>query len=287
MRLSAKLAIGIGVMIALAGYGEVVLDIRTPHSRLVERAAVGTDAKWIVSELKQIEAAMTAKYGPGASTTFRSPGGNYVTEVDHNVVQEGPIPHTFAGVEGLFVLESPDRVTGIFPFRLDPQGDHPPDVNADQAVKDRFKDKFPARYLAFGERDVTQGSCVAISAPDLGMVGTLLRLRSGTFCMVYWNGDIETSMLIGAVLVDGDPWMRPFARRICRSLTSLALGKLVESDPQRLPTYAACLLIDRPSHVGTSEALQIHAYEVGRSASLALIEPRQARSASPESGIHP
>jgi hypothetical protein len=273
MRLWVKLALGIGAIIALAGYGELILDIRTPHSSLVERFAIGTYSKWITSDQEQLEKAMKTKHGPNAMTTFRFPGGKYVTEVDNRVVDEKPLSPSFGGVEGLFVLGSLDRVTGIFPFRLDPEDVPPPHLYSAIAVKDRFKDKFPERYLAFNERAVVQGSCVVISAPNFGMIGTVLRLKSGTFCMVYWNGDVETSMLIGAVLANGDPWMRPFARRICRSLTSLALRKLIESDPQPPPNYAACLLVDRPSRLGASENLQTRGYEVGRSGNLALIDP--------------
>jgi hypothetical protein len=103
------------------------------------------------------------------------------------------------------------------------------------------------------------------------LAGKLLNLRTGRFCVIDWTGRRRASALIGAVVADGDPWMRPFTGRICRSLTTLALRKIAAARAQP-PEYAACLLVDRPSRQGVTQALRIHDYAVGAAATLALIE---------------
>ena len=67
------------------------------------------------------------------------------------------------------------------------------------------------------ENYVGDGPCVVLAASDLGSVGAAVRLESVTFCVVEWTGSRPASMLIGAPLTDGSPFVRPFSRRICRS----------------------------------------------------------------------
>jgi hypothetical protein len=66
--------------------------------------------------------------------------------------------------------------------------------------------------------------------------------------------------------------MRPFSRRLCRVITETALTKLAASDQER-PTYAACVLVDRPHRTGPTgaqTAFTSEVYEV-RSSDLARI----------------
>jgi hypothetical protein len=79
-------------------------------------------------------------------------------------------------------------------------------------------------------------------------------------------------MLIGVALAPGDPWLRPFARRICRSLTVLALARVAAIDREPAPDYAACVLVDRPDRSGAGETLTAYVYEVRRDATLASID---------------
>ena len=121
-------------------------------------------------------------------------------------------------------------------------------------------------------------ACITRSANDFGSAAKVLRLQSGTFCVVSWQaaarGTTPTgTMLIGAVLANGDPWIRSFTRRICRWLTADALAHLTAAERIRPPDYAACVLVDRPDRTDAKEEmLKVHVYEVGRDASLADID---------------
>ena len=114
-------------------------------------------------------------------------------------------------------------------------------------------------------------TCITISPADLPWIGRQLRFQSGTFCVVFWKGPSRGSMLVGVALADGDPWMRPFSRRICRGLSAIALARVAETDHEPPPDYAACLLVDRPNRSGAAETLQAHVYEVRRDATLAYV----------------
>ena len=64
--------------------------------------------------------------------------------------------------------------------------------------------------------------------------------------------------------------MRPFTRRICRSLTSTALMRIAASDNKPPADYAACLLV-YPDRAGAAETLRVHVYEVRLDGTLARI----------------
>jgi hypothetical protein len=138
-------------------------------------------------------------------------------------------------------------------------------------LKSRFGKEFPVKYLEFDNRDAATDRCITMSPADLGWAGRLLQFQSGTFCVVFWRGASPGSMLIGVALADGDPWMRPFTRRICRWITAVALARVTATDREPPPDYAACLLVDRPDRSGAAETLQTHVYEVRRDASLAYV----------------
>jgi hypothetical protein len=80
-------------------------------------------------------------------------------------------------------------------------------------------------------------------------------------------------MLIGVALANGDPWMRPFSRRICSWLTTVALARVTTTDREPPPDYAACVLVDRPDRSGAAQTLEPHVYEVRRDVSLAYMLP--------------
>ncbi len=132
------------------------------------------------------------------------------------------------------------------------------------------------------ENYVGDGPCVVLAASDLGRVGAAVRLDSVTFCVVEWTGSDRASMLIGAPLTDGGPFVRPFSRRICRSLAALALRKLTAARSQAVQ-YAGRMLFDRAGFVddgspaqalyGLVDDFQVHVYEVLPTGELALIRP--------------
>jgi hypothetical protein len=275
MRLGSKLALAAAVatLTAVLAHAELVLDVRTPRSDLVEAGALSSGISILMGDYHKAEEAMQAKYGPSAKTLLQLPGAKLTTVVDGKVVEEGTVRFKFAKVLGLFAIGPRGHIETRFPFDLDPRelpraGDHSAPSGG---VKSRFANQLPAKYLDFDDRDATTDTCIGLSQPDWGTAGTLLRLESGTFCVVYWRGSHPASMLIGVALAPGDPWLRPFARRICRGLTALALERVAAIDREPPPDYAACVLVDRPQRSGASETLTAHVYEVRRDATLALI----------------
>jgi hypothetical protein len=271
MRWKMTLATGVAAAMVAIAYAELVADIRTPRSSLTEMHAVGSSISIQMDDFRRAGEAMKEKYGPTAQTSLHTPGANLTTVVDGKVVEEGKLPAQFSDANGLFVVGPRGRLASTFPFRLDPRkvpafGEKSESV---ATLKNRFGKEFPAKYLAFGDADATVDTCVGLSGPDLGRPGALLQIEAGTFCIVFWKGAARASMLIGIVLARGDPWMRPFAERICRSLTSIALARVAATDREPPPDYAACLLVDRPDRTGAAETLTAHVYEVRRDATLA------------------
>ena len=78
-------------------------------------------------------------------------------------------------------------------------------------------------------------------------------------------------MSVSVTLAQGNPWMRSFSRHLCRVITETALTKLATSGHER-PTYAACVLVDRPDKTGptgaqtafTSEVYEVHSHDLAR-----------------------
>lgn len=256
---------------AAAAYSELVLDIRTPRAQVATIHAIGTNFSFQVSELATAKEAAKKKYGPGAETVLTTKPLQLVTRVDGKVVEQHRTGQ-FSDAMGVFVIGPPGRLESIFPFTINPR-DELARIKSAQPnarwLKSRFGKEFPAKYLEFDDRDVMMDRCIALSPADLGWAGQPLRFRHATFCVVFWKGASHASMLIGVALAEGDPWMRPFSRRICRGLTNIALARLGEDDREPPPDYAACLLVDRPDRSGAAEMLRAHVYEVRRNATLA------------------
>lgn len=260
--------------LATAALGELVLDIRTPRAALVELHAITTSVSIEIADYDHAAEAMKKKYGPDAETALETQPPRLITRVKGKVVEEKRAPGQFLDARGLFVIGPRGRLESTFPFRIDPreapafgrQGE--PSV---RYLKDRFGKKLSAKYFEFDDHDAVTDTCTTISPTDLGWVGRQLRFQSGTFCIVFWKGASPGSMLIGVALADGDPWMRPFTRRICRWLTTIALGRVAAADRDAPPDYAACLLVDRPNRSGAEKTLRAHVYEVRRDASLAYV----------------
>jgi hypothetical protein len=271
MRWNMTIAAGAAAAMVAIAYAELVADIRAPRSSLTEMHAVGSSISIRMDDFRRAGKAMKAKYGPTAQTSLYTPGANLTTVVDSKVVEEGKLPAQFSDANGLFVVGPPGRVESTFPFRLDPRKMPGFGEKSESAatLKGRFGKEFPARYFEFGDADAIVDTCVGLSGPDLGRLGALLQIETGTFCIVFWKGAARASMLIGIVLARGDPWMRPFAPRICRSLTAIALARVAATDREPPPDYAACLLVDRPDRTGAAETLTAHVYEVRRDATLA------------------
>jgi hypothetical protein len=276
MRLQRKLMLVAGALVAAAGaaYGEFVLDIRTPRAALVERHAIATSMSVLIADYDRAAEAMRTRYGPDAQTVLEFQPPRLITRLGDKVVEDRRPPGDFSDAWGLFVIGPRGQLESTFPFRIDPR--KAPGVGEQakpsaQSLKSRFGKGGAAGYLAFDDRDAVTDTCVTISPADLGWPAGLLRFQSGTFCVMYWKGASPGSMLIGVALADGDPWMRPFTRRMCRWLTSAALSRVAATDRAPPPDFAACLLVDRPDRSGATETLREHVYEVRRDATLAYV----------------
>ena len=261
---------------AAAAYGELVLDISAPRTSLVQIQVMGSTVSIETADLHRAFRAMKEKYGPDAETTLETKPVQLVTRIGDKVVGQDKAPKHFGDVWGLFVIGPPGRLESTFPFQINPRNEPTPrtrGVPDVQSLRNQFGKQFPAKYLKFDNRDAVMDRCIKISPADLGWVGKQLRFRSGTFCVEFWKGASRGSMLIGVALADGDPWMRPFSRRICRWLTATALARLAATDREPPPDYAACVLVDRPDRSGAAETLDAHVYEVRRDGSLAYMLP--------------
>ncbi len=78
-------------------------------------------------------------------------------------------------------------------------------------------------------------------------------------------------MLVSVSVAQGDPWLRPFGRRLCRAITETALAQL-DNDGAAMPTFAGCILADRPNRQGAKEMLTSFTYSVGPGHRLALMD---------------
>jgi hypothetical protein len=276
MRLRWKWMIVAGgvAIAAAAAVGELVLDIRTPGASLVEVYAIATTVSILIEDRDHAVQALRKKYGPDAEIVLEIQPPRLVTRIKGKVIEEERAPGQFSDARGLFVVGPLGWVASTFPFQIDPrerpafgrQGE--PSV---RYLKDRFGKILPAKYFEFDDRDAVTDTCITISPADLGWVGRRLDVQTGTFCVIFWKGASPGSMLIGVALADGDPWMRPFTRRICRWLTGIALGRVAATDREMPPDYAACLLVDRPNRSGAGGTLQAYVYEVRRDATLAYV----------------
>jgi hypothetical protein len=251
-------------VIAIAAYAEFALDIRAPRSDLRQEGALGASASLSLGEYNKRVEQMHAAYGDRASVALDPSTGRMTVSLDGKLIEERSIAREFAGMYGMFVVTTPGAPESIFPFALEPgqiPSSHEPNV---ARLQSHFEGRMPAKFLAFKDADWTRDSCVSPKASDLGLGGlaALLRLRAETFCVVRWNGKRPSSMLIGVTRADGDPWMRPFARWICRTVTEAALNRFA---PDREPTYAACVLVDRSDRTGPTgaqDAFTATVYEV-------------------------
>lgn len=263
----------IAIVLVAVAVGEFILDLRAPRSDLHQMHAITTTLSVQTADYYAFVAEMDKKYGPNAVTMLDLQSSRMTTKVDGKLVEDRPAPSWFSDARGFFLVGG-DGHASTFPFGIDPA--KPPEFGQQGGpgvgyMKTRWGNKLPAKYLDFDERDVVTDTCVTISSSDFGWPGQFHVLLNGAFCVQFWKGNSPGSMLIGVVVADGDPWMRPFTRRLCRWLTSKAIGRVVATDREAPPDYAACVLVDRPNRASVSEKLQSYVYEVRRDATLAIM----------------
>lgn len=171
MRLRWKWIVVAGIVVvatAAAAYGELVLDIRTPHSSLAEFHGITST---IAIRLGDYEEAMRKKYGPDANTVLTNPPARVTTSVGGKVVEEATPPSTFADARGVFVIGPPGHLESTFPFQINPRVAPTSGTTGQpsaQSLKNRFSSRFPAKYLQFEDHDVLTDRCTTLSGSDLG-----------------------------------------------------------------------------------------------------------------------
>lgn len=248
-----------GLSVAVAAiYAEFVLDARMPHSKLSVRGALSTNITYSLVRAQEHMEEMQQRYGKDAQVAVTFPGGRVTVEVNGKVIEERQVNPKFAEVLGLFVVRGEAGHVEKFPFQIAPWQELDR-INRSLAepIKTRFVDVLSDQTLAFSDQDWSIDRCATLTTETI-FSPTLLRYRGGTVCLVTWAAT-QGKMLISVSLAEGDPWMRPFSRRVCRMITEAAIGQMVAGSAP-LPNYVSCILADRPDRSGAQEILSDHIY---------------------------
>jgi hypothetical protein len=246
MRGWVKFLLGSVAVVLVAAYAEFVLDFRGPRSQLTSDSALAAITLTSYGDYDAKVKEARARYGDRVHAHQDDSAGKWTITLDDNIIEEGPIVVKLAGMYGVFAVASGDNADSIFSFSIVPGSVNLSHTTSAEILRDRFEN-FPARFLTFADTDMAIDACAAppISELGFGSIGRLLRMQSQTYCVAHWKGTHSSSMLISVTLANGDPWMRLFARRICRVMTSADLGALARLNGPP-PAYAACVLVDRP-----------------------------------------
>jgi len=251
LRVWTKLLLGLVALVLAAAYAEFVIDFRGPRSHLKSESALAAITLTSYGDRDTKLSQVRAKYGGRVHAEDSVPAGTsdgkWKIMLGDSVIEEGPIVVKLAGMYGLFAVSSGDTTEGIFSFSIVAGRTDLSRTPSAKSLQDRFAN-FPARFLTFADADLAVDSCAAPSIAELGFgsIAAVIHLQSQTYCVVHWKGVHSTSsMLISVTFASGDPWIRPFARRICREMTAATLTKLTSPD-RAPPAYATCVLVDRP-----------------------------------------
>jgi hypothetical protein len=268
----AKSVFAITAVMAIA-FGELVWDWRIPISEQSPRVMLRAQRSMLIADYDQLVAAMKQKYGPNVETSVPLDTGIANVTLNGKLVETRTELPRISGVYGIFVFGPDENIVMRFPFEVSAEVAEP---TSNRSIAGHLKASFkkaPPGWFEFADDDWAIDQCTTRPKDiGLGIVGRALSLRGGTYCLVSWKKAQSASMLISVSVADGNPWMRPFTRRICRTITETALGRfdLERSDG---PRYAACVLIDRPEYGSKSATME--AYAVGNGGKLQRIEFRR------------
>jgi hypothetical protein len=264
------------VALCAAAWFELVSDWQTPRSDFVAGHALGTNVSMSLVSFGDFAKEMRTKHGMYTKVALDPKSGRAWAELDGKVLHEESMTQTITSVIGLFVVGRRGHAADMaFPFRLAPdQKLTDIDRVSASAIRTRFeKSGLPQRWQTLSDRDWSVDRCTSLpSGLGLGGPGLLIGLRKGTACVVTWRrAQTPVSMLVSVSIAEGDPWLRPFSRRLCREITETALA-LVERGEAERPAFAGCILIDRPGRKGAKEVLIQHSYSIGPGHQLALMK---------------
>lgn len=272
----------LAVALCALAVGELVLDWRLPRSDFAASHALGVNVAVSLVPYNKLTQEMKEKYGDRARVSFQFPPGRTSVERDGQIIHEETPPARLNDVIGLFMVGKRDAgkrdepADMRFPFRLAPDQDIARvERSLATALRNRFGKALPQRSLSFSDQDWSIDRCTPLPAGlGLGGAGLLMRLGRGAACIVTWRRSQPgpVSMLISVSVASGDPWMRPFTRRLCRTITETALAQIDRGERDR-PAYAACILADRPDRRGgAQDMLSSYAYSVGPQLQLARMD---------------
>ena len=272
MRHIRTVGIAAVAIIGAIAYGELVYDWRTSRSSQSISHAITVNYSLSLVSYNKHAAEMVQKYGEQVKTSLAGDTGIVEVTLDDKVVETHREKRTLEQVFGMLVIRSRNGIVSTrFPFSL---AAHQDLAGLYMRVADRLRNRFkqPKAWYEFSDEDWTIDRCETLPAGlGLGAVGEMLRLREGTACVVTWKGSQPGSMLISVSRADGDPWMRPFAGRICRGITQAALKRFDPVAPDS-PKYAACILADRPDYATAKESLTLSVYSVEAGNTLAWMQ---------------
>jgi hypothetical protein len=270
-----RLLAALGILaVLIAGVIAVLLDVGAPRSSKARSALLSTNYAMSLQPYNERRAADAAQYGPSAHTTFDAGTGVIETIVDGKVVAHSTTLRRFTEARGILYAHPHKGEFSVFPFKIGPTS-LPKDSEFEDVVstlKERYRGKVPARYLAFGRDDVSIGHCASYAPAELGLsrLATVLRLGAAGLCIADFRGRPAARMLIGVTTADAGRWLRPFTERLCFTLAERWLGT-TEPGGAPLPDYAACIIADRPYASETAEIVIEHIFEIRADKSLAVM----------------
>jgi hypothetical protein len=269
------IGIAVAALAGAIGYAELVHDWRAERSDQVTRVVASVTYSLSLEAYNKMLADNKERYGDRAKVDMDLQTGEIQVTLDGQVVERRTETKSMTGVQGMFAMgRTKDDVGARFPFRIAFHSDLEPSRALVLFLKQRFK-RAPEAWFQFDDEDWTIDRCASLSDGfGFGFVGKAL-LREGTACVVTWKGQQPSSMIVSVSRADGDPWLRPFARRLCRAIVSAAL-KRFDPDAPGSPKYAACILADRPAYVSVSKSLVADVYAVGPGNSVARLDRRPA-----------
>jgi hypothetical protein len=262
------------ILIAVAGamYAELVADIRAARSALSEQHVVASNWSFLTADYNRVRDEMKQRYGERAETTLDAGNGWITVRLDAALVHEQKFVMTIENIFGATFIGPDGPRQQKFPFDItagrisvrDPPG------SLTRRLKQRFGKPAGTIIESLDERHWAPGACKTVEPNDLGFgwLAPILRLEAATQCLVHRKDSKPGIMLVLAVLARGDPWMRPFSRRICRVFGSKMLADMREIEK---PNYFGCILLDRPERAGAREILTLRTFEATENGALAAI----------------
>jgi len=234
-----------------AGRGRVCLRLVDTAVGLRPEPRPRRQCRGVARSYNKLSQEMKEKYGDRAKVSFEYPPGRTSVERDGEIIYDQTQTPRLNDVIGVFMVGKRKGATDMpFPFRLAPDQDlNRVDRALATALRNRFGKDLPQRWLSFSDQDWTIDRCTTLPAGlGLGGAGLLMRLGKGTACVVTWRRaqPAPVSMLISVSVAKGDPWMRPFSRRLCRAITETALADVDRGERDRRPTLPVSSQTGRP-----------------------------------------